>query len=295
MLSSRSCGVAWLLDGLWHQLGVDAALASHLDDRGFTPEVERALFSMVAHRAIDPNSTLAEWIAADIAITDLDELGDELFDRAMTMVADVQVQESVFRAVVERLRLDDDVGDDSAPRPSPSGTTPDAERDDARRPTPPDRTTPDRTQGCGDGDTGVQHDARTTQDEAPSPLDERSTKQRHQKKKKKKKTPQQKSMTKTKSKSKSTTAKSKAKSKAKSTTAKSKSKSKSKAKATSTSTRSKKSKGSRKKMRTTTERKGQRHSGRANRATRGKANQRDGKPARTKQRGSARPDIARAT
>ena len=60
--SSRSRGV-WLLDGLWHQLGIDTALRTLLGPRRFTTDVERVLFALVANRALDPGSKLAatEW------------------------------------------------------------------------------------------------------------------------------------------------------------------------------------------------------------------------------------------
>jgi len=63
---SRPAGTAWLLDGLWRQLGVEAALARVLGGRRFTTDVERVLFALVANRAIDPMSKLAtaEWAAS---------------------------------------------------------------------------------------------------------------------------------------------------------------------------------------------------------------------------------------
>lgn len=74
VLESRPVGVAWLLDGLWSQLGVDDALAKALGGRRFTTAVERVVFAMVADRAIDPASKLAtaEWASADVAISGLD-------------------------------------------------------------------------------------------------------------------------------------------------------------------------------------------------------------------------------
>jgi hypothetical protein len=48
VVSSRPMGVAWLLDALWSQLGVDAALANVLGRRRFTTDVERV------HRPQEP-------------------------------------------------------------------------------------------------------------------------------------------------------------------------------------------------------------------------------------------------
>ena len=160
ILSSRSIGVPWLLDGLWHELGVDAALATVLDDRGFTPEVERALFAMVAHRATNPTSTVAEWITTDVTITDLEVLDDELADRAIALLTDVLVQESVFRATVEQLRLDDDVAAVPMDRPGPGDAAPNADSDGARdvTPTVPALERAIRHRRCGDA-ARLEHDA----------------------------------------------------------------------------------------------------------------------------------------
>jgi hypothetical protein len=57
---SRPMGVASLRDGPWRQLGVDRAVATVLGGRRFTTEVERVLFALVANRAIDLASKLAE-------------------------------------------------------------------------------------------------------------------------------------------------------------------------------------------------------------------------------------------
>ena len=184
ILSSRSIGVPWLLDGLWHELGVDAALATVLDDRGFTPAVERALFAMVAHRATNPTSTVAEWITTDVTITDLEVLDDELADRAIAMLTDVLVQESVFRATVEQLRLDDDVAAVPMDRPGPGDAAPNADSDGARDVTP---TVPARNERSGTGDAGMPHDSSTTRDETSAPRAKQGRSQRNKKKKKKKK------------------------------------------------------------------------------------------------------------
>ena len=70
LTASRPAGAAWLLDGLWRQLGVDAALREVLGGHRFTTDVERVLFALVANRALDPASKLAaaEWASCDVAI-----------------------------------------------------------------------------------------------------------------------------------------------------------------------------------------------------------------------------------
>ena len=85
---SRPMGVAWLLDGLWRQLGVDTALAAVLGGRRFTTDVERVLFALVANRAIDPASKLAaaEWATNDVAIAGLDAMDEDQAYRAMDLL-----------------------------------------------------------------------------------------------------------------------------------------------------------------------------------------------------------------
>src|SRR5918998_3667186 len=43
LIASRPAGAAWLLDGLWRQLGVDTALRKVLGGRRFTTDMERVL------------------------------------------------------------------------------------------------------------------------------------------------------------------------------------------------------------------------------------------------------------
>jgi hypothetical protein len=54
LISSRSAGAVWLLDGLWKTLGVDVAVRKVLGGRRITTDVGRVLFALVANRAIDP-------------------------------------------------------------------------------------------------------------------------------------------------------------------------------------------------------------------------------------------------
>ena len=115
MTSSRSMGGAWLLDGLWKQLGIDAALRKLLGPRRFSTDVERVLFALVANRALDPSSKLAasEWAERDAAIGGLDSMSDDQAYRAMDLLieadATAKVQEAVFFAVANLLNLEVDV------------------------------------------------------------------------------------------------------------------------------------------------------------------------------------------
>jgi hypothetical protein len=115
VVSSRPMGVAWLLDALWSQLGVDTALAEVLGRRKFTTDVERVLFALVANRAIDPSSKLAaaEWASNDVAIEGLVAMDEDQAYRAMDLLVeadtDAAVQEAVFFAVADLLNLEVDL------------------------------------------------------------------------------------------------------------------------------------------------------------------------------------------
>ncbi|HET6953488.1 MAG TPA: IS1634 family transposase, partial [Acidimicrobiales bacterium] len=115
VVESRPAGTAWLLDGLWRQLGVDEALAKVLGRRRFSTDVERVLFALVANRAIDPMSKLAtaEWAGHDVALPGVGAMDEDQAYRAMDLLVatDVQaeVQEAVFFAVADLLNLEVDL------------------------------------------------------------------------------------------------------------------------------------------------------------------------------------------
>ena len=115
VVESRPAGTAWLLDGLWRQLGVDVALAKVLGGRRFSTDMERVLFAMVANRAIDPMSKLAtaEWARCDVAVPGVESMDEDQAYRAMDLLvaadAQAEVQEAVFFAVADLLNLEVDL------------------------------------------------------------------------------------------------------------------------------------------------------------------------------------------
>ncbi|MFH9348040.1 IS1634 family transposase [Kitasatospora sp. NPDC017646] len=113
--ASRAIGATWLLDGLWKLLGIDTALGKVLDARHFRTDVERALFALVANRAIAPDSKRAavDWATSDVVIPAAGEVAEQHAYRAMDLLVDdntqAAVQEAVFFAAANLLDLEVDV------------------------------------------------------------------------------------------------------------------------------------------------------------------------------------------
>ncbi len=90
-VASRPLGGAWVLDGLWHRLGIDAVMAKLLSGRRLDPRVERVLFGLVCNRALAPASKLAaaEWITHDVHIDGLPTVSDDACYRAMDWLLEI--------------------------------------------------------------------------------------------------------------------------------------------------------------------------------------------------------------
>jgi hypothetical protein len=113
-LESRALGGAFVLDGLWHKLGIDAAIRRMLATTRMEPRVERILFALVANRALAPSSKLAatRWIEHDVVIDGLDApVVDESCYRAMDWLIDVEPQLAriVFDNTADLLNLEVDL------------------------------------------------------------------------------------------------------------------------------------------------------------------------------------------
>jgi hypothetical protein len=112
---SRPMGGAWVLDQLWRELGVGAALRRVAARRRVTPAVERLLFALVCNRALDPMSKLAalEWAQEDVWLPGVGGLGSDpqVFYRAMDFLLDCdeEVQREVFFQVANLLNLQVDL------------------------------------------------------------------------------------------------------------------------------------------------------------------------------------------
>jgi hypothetical protein len=100
---SRPLGGAWLLDGLWRQLGIGKILQAVVGARRRDVDVERVLFALVANRALAPASKLAAagWVCHDVHIPGLAFVTDDACYRAMDEL--VEVEPKLTRAVYDRI------------------------------------------------------------------------------------------------------------------------------------------------------------------------------------------------
>ncbi|HSU11588.1 MAG TPA: IS1634 family transposase [Pseudonocardia sp.] len=110
---SRPLGGAWLLDGLWQQLGLDALLRRLAAGTRRDPIVERVLFTLVANRALAPSSKLAAtgWLAERVHIPGIEATSDDACYRAMDWLLTVEPQlaRGVFDQVAHLLNLEVDL------------------------------------------------------------------------------------------------------------------------------------------------------------------------------------------
>src|SRR3954452_11775228 len=112
-VESRPLGGAWLLDGLWHRLGIDTLLRRLAAGTRRDPVVERVLFALVANRALAPSSKLAAtcWVAHDVHLPGLAAVSDDACYRAMDWLIAVEdrLARGVFDQVAHLLNLEVDL------------------------------------------------------------------------------------------------------------------------------------------------------------------------------------------
>jgi hypothetical protein len=111
---SRPIGGAHVLDGLWRRLGIGPAVGRALAGRRVDAgRVERILFALTANRALKPSSKLAatDWIAHDVHVDGLPEIGDEACYRAMDTLLGIEktLTEQIYHQVADLLNLEVDL------------------------------------------------------------------------------------------------------------------------------------------------------------------------------------------
>jgi transposase len=98
---------------LWAQLGLGRAIGRVAGARRGRSGVERAMFTMVCRRCLEPASKLeaTRWVSRDVVIDGVEAVTDDQLYRAMDVLlaCSERVQESVFFSVASLLNLEVDV------------------------------------------------------------------------------------------------------------------------------------------------------------------------------------------
>ncbi len=104
LLDAWSYGDVYVLEQLWRRVGIGEVLREVLGKRKFDFDVERALFAMVANRAVAPSSKLHcwdQWLAEDVRIEGTEALKLQHLYRAMDFLE--ANREAIERAIYFRM------------------------------------------------------------------------------------------------------------------------------------------------------------------------------------------------
>ncbi len=98
---------------LWSQLGIGRAISRVAGQGRGRLGVERAIFTMVCQRCMEPASKLeaTRWLGRDVVLEGVEQVTDDELYRAMDflLACSERVQESVFFSVAHLLNLEVDV------------------------------------------------------------------------------------------------------------------------------------------------------------------------------------------
>ena len=89
LMDAWPCGALYVLEAIWHRLGIPEVIAQQLTCRKVDLAVERALFAMVANRACAPSSKLycdEQWWREDVRIDGTETLALHHLYRAMDVL-----------------------------------------------------------------------------------------------------------------------------------------------------------------------------------------------------------------
>jgi transposase len=112
-LRAPEAGGPHVLDALWSELGIGKAIARVAGRGRGRSGVERAIFTMVCQRCLEPASKLeaTRWLGRDVVLDGIGSVSDDELYRAMDFLLDCseRVQESVFFSLATLLNLEVDV------------------------------------------------------------------------------------------------------------------------------------------------------------------------------------------
>jgi hypothetical protein len=104
-------GALYVLEAIWHRLGIDEVIAQQLAYHKVDFAVERALFAMVANRACAPSSKLycyEQWLREDVRIDGTDTLALHHLYRAMDVLEAHKeaIEQALYFRLADLLSLD---------------------------------------------------------------------------------------------------------------------------------------------------------------------------------------------
>jgi transposase len=107
-------GGVYVLEQIWRQLGVDKVLARCAKEAGTRQPFERALFAMVANRALEPYSKLycwEQWLREEVFLPSARDVGLQHLYRAMDFLEDnkADVEKAVYFAMADLMNADVDL------------------------------------------------------------------------------------------------------------------------------------------------------------------------------------------
>ncbi len=113
VLESRRFGDVFVLRQLWNELGLQQIFDELANQRDFKFDLSKALFTMVANRAIDPRSKLdtIDWANLDVLMPEVEGLDEGHLYRTLTWLdgvkvsAETRIFERIVRARSDELRL----------------------------------------------------------------------------------------------------------------------------------------------------------------------------------------------
>jgi transposase len=107
-------GGVYVLEQIWRQLGINKVLAQCIRASGTSQPFERALFAMVANRALEPYSKLycwEQWLRDEVFLPSAREIGLQHLYRAMDFLEEnkVEVEKSAYFAMADLMNADVDL------------------------------------------------------------------------------------------------------------------------------------------------------------------------------------------
>jgi hypothetical protein len=114
LIDAWTYGDVWVLEQLWRRLGIADAITKRCRGRKTSYGIERALFAMVANRAVAPSSKLycyEQWLAEDTRIEGTEDLDLHHLYRAMDFLEAnrEEIEEEVYFRVADLFNLDVDL------------------------------------------------------------------------------------------------------------------------------------------------------------------------------------------